>query len=104
MERRTFKRISFGEKAEIILNSKSIRGVIENLSETGANIVVGPISDISGFLPDTEMELKFRPLDDETIVLNGTMQWIQKAYPNSQIYKIGMLLTDPPWDESRFFV
>lgn len=104
MERRIFKRISLGEKAEIIVNNKSIHGVIENLSEAGANIITGPVSDVSGFVPDAEMELKFRPLDDETIVLNGTIQWIQKTHPNSQIYKIGMSLTDPPWDESSFFV
>jgi hypothetical protein len=104
MERRNFKRISLGEKAEIIVNNKSIQGVIENLSEAGANIIAGPVGDVSGFVPDAEMELKIRPLDDETIVLNGTIQWIQKVHPSGQIYKIGILLTDPPWDESSFFI
>jgi len=104
MERRLFKRIAFGVKAEIIHNGKSFQGVIEDLSETGANIITDPIEDASGFVRGTEIELTFRPLDDDIIALNCRIQWIQKAYPNSQIYKIGMVLVNPPWDESSYFV
>jgi Tfp pilus assembly protein PilZ len=104
MERRLFKRIAYGVKAEIILHGKSIRGVIEDLSEKGANIITDPIEDPSVFIQGKEVELKFRPLDQEAIVLNCKIQWITPAYPNSRIYKIGMELLNPPWDESSCFV
>ena len=104
MEKRNFKRITFGLKAEITLNGKNFGGVIEDLSEAGANIITGPIEDASGFVLDADMELKFRPLDEEIIVLNCKIQWINKAYPNTQMYKIGLVLVNPPWDESTCFV
>ena len=104
MERRLFKRIAFGVKTEIILDGKSFRGVIEDLSEAGANIKTYPIGDTSGLVQGAEMELKFSQLDDEIIVLNCKIQWIQIAYPNSQTYKIGMVLINPPWDESNCFI
>ena len=104
MERRLFKRIAFGVKAEIFFDGKSFGGIIEDLSETGANIITDPIEDASGFVQGAEMELKFRPVDDELIILNCKLQWIHKAHPKGQIYKIGMVLVNPPWDESSSFV
>ena len=104
MERRLFKRIAFGVKAEIICDGKSFGGIIEDLSETGANIITDPIEDASGFVQGAEMELKFRPVNDELMILNCKLQWIHKAHPKSQIYKIGMVLVNPPWDESSCFV
>jgi hypothetical protein len=104
MERRLFKRIAFGVKAEIIIDGKSFGVIIEDLSETGANIITDPIEDASGFVQGAEMELKFRPMDDELITLNCKLQWINIAYPKSQIYKIGMVLLDPHWDESSSFI
>ena len=91
-------------RAEIIIHGKSFRGVIEDLSETGANIITDPVEDASVFVQGAEIELKFRPLDDEIIVLNCKIQWIHMAYPGTQIYKVGILLVDPPWDESCCFV
>lgn len=104
MERRLFKRIAFGEKAEFILDGKRIRGVIEDLSETGANIITDPIGDVSGLVHGAEGELKFSPPGEETIVLNCRIQWFHRAYPKTQMYKIGMVLLNPPWDESSSFV
>ncbi|KPK01015.1 MAG: hypothetical protein AMK71_07190, partial [Nitrospira bacterium SG8_35_4] len=75
MERRLFKRIAFGVKAEIILHGKSFPGVIEDLSETGANVITDPIEDPSIFVQGAAAELQFRPLDEETIVLNCKIQW-----------------------------
>jgi hypothetical protein len=104
MERRLFKRIAFGVKAEIIIDGKSFGGVIEDLSETGANIITDPIEDASGFVQGAEMELKFRTANDELFILNCRIQWIHKAYPKSQIYKIGMVLLNPDWDGSSSFI
>jgi hypothetical protein len=104
MEKRNFKRITVGLKAEITINGKNFGGVIEDLSEAGANIITDPIEDASGFVQDADMELKFRPLDEEIIVLSCKIKWIHTAYPNSQIYQIGMVLVNPPWNKSCCFV
>lgn len=104
MEKRNFKRITFGLKAELTLNGENFGGVIENLSATGANIITEPIEDASDFVQGAEMELKFRPIDEEVIVLSCKILWVHKAYPNSHVYKIGMLLVNPPWDESSCFI
>lgn len=104
MERRLFKRIAFGVKAEITLHGKRFEVIIEDLSETGANIITGLIDDASDFVQGAEMELKFKPVTEELLTLNGKIQWVQKAYPNSNMYKVGVILLNPPWDESGFFL
>ena len=104
MERRHFKRIAFGIRAKIIVHGKSINAVIEDLSETGLNIITDPVEDAAGFVQGADMELRFRPVDEELIVLNGKIKWVRTAYPKSSIYKIGITLENPPWDESSCFV
>lgn len=104
MERRRVKRITFGVRAESIIHGRHVPSVIEDLSETGACILTGPVDDTSGLVEGANVELKFRPVDLEVMVLNCMIQWIRKAYPNRNLYKLGMVVIDPPWDESRCFL
>jgi len=104
MERRHFKRIVFGVKAEIVVRGMSVHAVIEDLSEAGVNIITDPVEDISMLDQGTDIELKFQPVDNEFMVLKGKIAWVRKAHPKSTICNVGITLENPPWDTSGCFV
>ena len=101
MEKRRFERISGCFDAEIIYKGKAFRGIIDNLSENGAQALTIPGEIKIDFIPGSILDLKFQPCPGETLVLNCRIKWSKKVLPHGLKYKIGLEVLDPPWDKSN---
>jgi len=104
MEKRNFKRIVAGYKAEIIYEGKSYDGVIDDLSESGVGIIISPSETTIAIPPGAELELKFQPVSGETLNLQCKVMWLRKAPPHNLAVKIGLEIINPPWDKCDYFL
>ena len=104
MNARQSKRIIAGYKAEITYHDKCFTGVIENLSETGVNV----LNDLSGnapdFLPGETVSLKIETPAGEPLILTCIIKWAIKILPHNLRNRIGLEIVDPPWDKSNYFL
>lgn len=104
MERRRSQRINVGFNAELISEGISYAVVIENLSETGINVITSPAKNAIDFTPKTPLELNFQPQAGETLNLNCRVIWSHKVLPHGLTNRIGMEILDPSWDKSVSFL
>lgn len=104
MENRNAKRITIGFRAEILYGEYRFSGTIENLSPAGVCIISDPLDEDLDFLSGSSIQLTFHPRADETLILHCTLLWAKRPVLGSQAYKIGMEISDPPWEQSRVFV
>ena len=104
MDKRRFKRIIIGFNVEMIYEGNTFRGVMENLSEAGVSIITDPVEKPVNFRSGSAAKLRFHPRDGELHSLACKIQWVNDGYPKGMIYKMGMSILNPPWNESSFFV
>jgi len=104
IDKRVAKRIIAGYKAEITFEDKTYQGTIENLSETGANVLIVSLEEELSFTPGKTLILKFGIQPDETLTLNCTIKWSTKLPPHGLIKGIGVEIIDPPWEENNCFL
>jgi hypothetical protein len=104
MERRDNKRIVIGLIAGIRYKDRNYEGVIENLSDSGVNVITTPTEDAPDFVKGERIELEFQPHTGETLTLSCRIKWVKKAAPHSERFSLGMEILDPPWDQSVFFI
>ncbi len=102
MERRRTKRLSVNLKAERLSCSKDCSVFIENLSETGIQMISAPAKKKDLFVPGSEVEIKLKTSGGETIKLQCNVKW---AYDNSQedmTNSVGLEIVDPPFQYKEF--
>lgn len=104
MNKRHSSRIVAGYKAEISYGNKCYIGVIENLSDTGANILTDLIDNSIDFRPGDTIELKIETPAGGPLKLLCEIKWADKIPPHNVRSRIGLEITDPPWDKNNFFL
>ncbi len=104
MNNRRTKRIIAGYKAEIIYHDKCYIGVIENLSETGVNLITDLMENAVDFRPGETISLKVETPAGEPLILSCTIKWFNRILPHNLRNQIGLEIIDPPWDKSSYFL
>lgn len=104
MENRNARRITIGFRTEILYGEYRFGGTIENLSPAGVCILSDPLDEDLDFLTGSPIQLTFHPREDETLILHCILLWAKRPVPEIPVYKIGMEISDPPWEQSRVFV
>jgi hypothetical protein len=98
MDRRYSERIKAGFKTEIIYGDHACTGIVENISASGVNILTDELGSGIDFLPDEAVELKFQSHTGVVVILKCKIMWTTKIPPQNVRHRIGMEITDLPWD------
>ena len=104
MENRRSARIIPGYKAEIIYSGHSYSGVIDDLCEYGLCVITSPLANEVDFVQNDKIDVRFTTHTDETLTLNCLIKWTSKTHPERAVYKIGMQIIAPPWEDSESFL
>ncbi len=99
MDRRYSERIKAGYKTEIVWGDNAYPGIIENISASGVNVLTDELASGIDFLPDKAIELKFRSHTGVTVSLKCKIMWTTKIPPKNVRHRIGMEITELPWDK-----
>lgn len=104
MDKRIAKRIIVSLKAELILDSKSYFGVIENLSESGVYLEATTTKTGLNLIPGTKIRLNFQNPSKEKINLNCEVRHFNsiKNIFQEMINKTGLEIKDPPLQYKAF--
>lgn len=104
MDKRDYKRITIGFKADIMRKDNTYECIIDNLSENGALITTDATEDELDLRPGEMIEIKFQPAASEILILQCRIKWIDKVSPKGLSRRIGVEIITPPWNKSRIFV
>ena len=104
MEKRSAKRITAGFKADIIYNGVRYKGVIENISASGASLLTDPIDTEVEFVAYEAIDLKFEAPSGDEVTLECTIVWSSPIPPHNVRHRIGIELVGRPWDKISFFL
>jgi len=78
--------------------------VIENLSETGVNILTDLTEKNIDFLPGETISLMIEIPVGEPLNLTCTIKWSERFLPHALRNRIGLEIIDPPWDTNIYFL
>jgi hypothetical protein len=104
MNNRRSKRIIAGYKAELTYCDKCCLGIIENLSETGVNVLTDLLETPIDFHPGETISLKIDSPAGEPLILNCMIKWSNRVLPHNLRNRIGLEIIEPPWDKSNYFL
>ncbi len=104
MDKRSAKRITAGYKTEIFYGNNRYTGIIENLSASGVNVLTDELESDIDFLPDEPVDLKFESPPGKAVILKCKIMWSSKIPPHNIRHRIGMELTEIPWDKISVFL
>ncbi|OGW57378.1 MAG: hypothetical protein A2Z09_04245 [Nitrospirae bacterium RBG_16_43_8] len=103
MERRHFRRIMVNLKAERISGNEKYSVFIENISESGINMITTTSKDNKKYAPGTEIELRLKLSTGETMHLHGLTKWAYyKMPPDGLTDRICLEIIDPPQEYISF--
>ncbi|MBI5676223.1 MAG: PilZ domain-containing protein [Nitrospirae bacterium] len=104
IEKRGPQRAHIVLQADIVSGSNTYGAVIKNFSETGLYVETIPTREITDFLPETIIELKFKSSQGETIDLKCEVVWIysKKLHHGLKQNNLGMEITVPSMKYKRF--
>ena len=101
MERRHSGRIQIGFKVTVASGNSRLEGEIDDLSESGVSVLLYASPEQVELAPDTEVGLNFQATSGEIINLSCRVKWKEKKGLRT---RIGMEITDPPWESSASFL
>ncbi len=101
-ERRKSKRSSVEIKAERLSCIKNCSVFIENLSESGINIITAPAKNPNLFEPGSEVELKLQTKNNGIIKLQCNVKWVYDNSPEDFTNSVGLEINNPPEDYRNF--
>ena len=104
MEKRDARRIIAGYNAGIIYSTARYQGIIDNLSETGVNIITFPVESAVDFRPGESVDLKFEAPSGEVLNLQCKIRWSSKIHPHNIKHTVGMKIIDPQWEKTVCFL
>jgi hypothetical protein len=96
LERRGHERIAVDLRAERISGDEARSILIENISETGLQILTAPAEDELVFDPGTMIQLKLLLANGETLDLDCTVIWADKQQPDNEASSVGMKIETAP--------
>lgn len=102
MERRQAKRLTVNLRAERISCTNNCSVFIENLSETGIQMITAAAKNPNLFVPGSEVELKLKIAQGQTLKLLCNVKW---SYDNSHedlTNSVGLEIIDPPSEYIEF--
>ena len=104
IEKRSAQRAHIVLQAEIISGSNIYGGIIKNFSETGLYIETVPTREITDFIPEKSLELKFKSSHGETINLKCEVVWLysKKLQHGLKQNNLGVEITVPSMKYKRF--
>ncbi len=101
MERRRAKRITVNLKAERVSCTENCSVFIENLSESGINMItVNPNNN--EFITGSELDLELELSNGNVINLNCNVKWSYENTPEDLSKNVGLVIIDPPKDYLSF--
>ncbi|RJQ53356.1 MAG: PilZ domain-containing protein [Nitrospiraceae bacterium] len=101
MERRREARITVNLKAERISCTENCSVFIENLSETGINMITAPAKN-SEYIPGSEVDLELELNSGKIINLNCNVKWAVDNSPEDPASNVGLEIIDPPAEYKEF--
>ncbi|MEE9524752.1 MAG: PilZ domain-containing protein [Thermodesulfovibrionales bacterium] len=103
MEKRRTKRITVSMKAERISGNLKKAVMIENISESGINMITAPAKTAARFKPGIDVRLKFRLSNGEILNLNCKVRWSYTKVPTDGLTSnVGLEIIDPPKEYRKF--
>jgi hypothetical protein len=97
VERRRFKRIKVKLNAESISGDEKYGVFIEDISETGINMITTSLREHKKYSPGTEIDLKLYLSSGKSLDLRCRVRWsYSKIPPNGLTDCIGIEIIDPP--------
>jgi hypothetical protein len=97
MEKRRFQRIKVDLKAERISGDETYGIFIENISETGVQIITAHEKEHREYFPGRDVDLKLFLSSGEVVSLRCKVKWLcPEVLPNSLVDSIGLEIIDPP--------
>lgn len=104
MENRHSIRIIAGYKATIINGDKTYPGIIENISESGLNVLTDPMDKDIDARPEDIVELEFAHPGGELFCIHCKIKWLEKAPPHGIKNRLGLEFVSPEWDKASCFL
>ena len=103
MEKRRSGRIKINLRAEHISGDEKNGIFIENISESGIQILATPSKKHERYTPGTDIDLKFLIPSGKAINLHCKIKWAHlKIPPNGMTDSIGLEIIDPPMQFVEF--
>ncbi|OGW56927.1 MAG: hypothetical protein A2Z09_00195 [Nitrospirae bacterium RBG_16_43_8] len=104
IENRSAQRTLLVLQAEVMSGGSIYGGVIKNFSEAGLYVETVPTREITDFLPEKRIELKFKTSHGETINLKCEVVWIysKKLQYGLKQNNLGVEITVPSIKYKRF--
>jgi hypothetical protein len=96
MERRGHERIAVDLRAERISGDETRSILIENISETGLQILTAPANEESEFDPGAMIKLKLLLTNGETLDLDCTVVWSDNQQPDDEASSVGIKIESAP--------
>jgi c-di-GMP-binding flagellar brake protein YcgR len=100
MERRRARRVTINLKAERISCVNNCSVFIENISETGINMISAP-GKKNDYIPGTEMDLELEMSNGKTINLKCNVKWAEHS-PEEKSKSVGLEIINPPLEYKEF--
>ena len=104
IEKRGADRTFLVLQAEIISGGNIYGGIIKNFSETGLYVETVPTREITDFVPENRLELKFKSSHGETINLKCEVVWLysKKLQYGLKQNNLGVEIIVPSMKYKRF--
>jgi hypothetical protein len=102
MDRRRSKRLTVNLKAERLTCSNDCSVFIENLSETGIQMITAPAGNATLFIPGAPVELKLKTAEGNTIKLECNVKWSYDNTEEDLTNSVGLEIIDPPFEYKEF--
>ncbi|UCD34217.1 MAG: PilZ domain-containing protein [Nitrospiraceae bacterium] len=96
MERRRGKRLSVNLKAERLSCSRNCSVFIENISDTGIQMITAPAKNPKVFVPGAPVELRLETAEGNPIKLNCLVKWSYDSSREDMTNSVGLEVIDPP--------
>jgi hypothetical protein len=97
-DRRRHDRNTVAFKTEVFSCDKTYKGVIRDISESGAKVGIVPTKNATDFLPETMLDIKFQIPSGETLTLRYEVIWLySKKYSTDGLKQnnIGVEIIEP---------
>ncbi len=103
MDKRKSERLTDSLDVEVVSGGVSYSGLVLNFSGEGLYMVTATTYDVVEIAPASQIELKCKLPDGQSIMMNCEVKWFQtKPSPYGVAFSMGMEIKDPPKEYTDF--
>jgi hypothetical protein len=97
------KRVPVLQEAEVKSDDNRFSGTIENISESGLNIIVPSDDCVTSFIPGSKVTVTFRP-EGKEVTIQCEINWarIDKNPSHGIMYTLAMEISQMPPDYKKY--